>query len=71
GAVAHLLALRAAHAFDPAVGEHLRANRGVPFVMAVGDGTTFETAEVAGDDVLLVMAEAVGPRPEAGGADGQ
>ena len=56
GAVAHLLALRAAHALDPSIGEHLRAVDSVPFLLAVNDGATFGASAIAGHDLLLVPA---------------
>lgn len=68
GAVAHLLAMRAAHALDPGVGEHLRSAQPAPFLVAVADGTPLHAAAIAGDDLLLVPADVVRTRPD--GDDG-
>lgn len=65
-AIAHLLALRAAHAFDPGVGERARAPEPVPFLIAAADGARFDTPSIAGDDVLLAPAVLRHPRPAPG-----
>lgn len=70
GDVAHLLALKVAHALDPAVGEQLRAKDTLPFLLALSDGITFEGETITGDDLVLVRAEVSRRRSEEGGRDG-
>jgi len=65
-AVAQLLAMQAAHAFDPGVGERVRATDPTSFLMAVADGTALDATAIAGDDLLLLAVDVVRPGREVG-----
>ncbi|MGI8807668.1 MAG: hypothetical protein ACR2KK_07475 [Acidimicrobiales bacterium] len=70
GAVTHLLALRAARALDPGVGDLARAVEPLPFLVAVADAARLETPTIEGDDVLLVPATLLHPIAAHDGSDG-
>jgi len=65
GATAHLVAMLAAHAFDPGLAERLRVETGedtaVRAVVRVGE--SFKTATIAGDDLLLSRAWLMAAQP--------